>query len=162
MPHVCRFLRIICIYVLSGIGGFLLSGIFDPTTVSVSQSMRLHRLIIISTIIHVQVGGSGALFGMLGVLVVELLQGWKWVKKPCVELFKLIVMIIIALCKLTKLSHFVFHNKNLMIFCLQCWGLYLTSIISLKLVDSSLVSLHRLSLSRTSLSGNGIERRSFV
>ena len=46
-------------------------------------------------------GGSGALFGMLGVLVVELLQGWKWVKKPCVELFKLIIMIIIALRKLT-------------------------------------------------------------
>ena len=38
---VCRFLRIICIYILSGVGGFLLSGIFDPTTVSVSQHMTL-------------------------------------------------------------------------------------------------------------------------
>ena len=52
-----------------------------------------------TTIIYMQVGGSGALFGMFGVLVVELLQGWKWVQKPCVELLKLIVMIIIALRK---------------------------------------------------------------
>lgn len=39
---------------------------------------------------------------MLGVLLVELLQGWKWVQKPWVELFKLIVMTVVALCKLTK------------------------------------------------------------
>ena len=58
-------------------------------------------------------GGSGALFGMLGVLVVELLQGWKWVQKPYVELFKLIVMIVIALCEsylyvLTLYHHYAY------------------------------------------------------
>ena len=50
---------------------------------------------------YVQVGGSGPLFGLLGVLVVELLQGWKWVQRPWVELVKLIVMIVIVLGKLS-------------------------------------------------------------
>ena len=35
-------------------------------------------------------------------LVVELLQGWKWVQKPWVELSKLIIMTVVALCKLTQ------------------------------------------------------------
>ena len=46
---VCRFLRIICIYIISGIGGFLLSGIFDPTTVSVSPHMYATQSIIASS-----------------------------------------------------------------------------------------------------------------
>ena len=49
-------------------------------------------------------GGSGALFGMLGVLVVELLQGWRWVRKPWVELIKLIIMVIVVLSKFATLS----------------------------------------------------------
>ena len=45
----------------------------------------------------VQVGGSGALFGLFGVLLVELLQGWRWVKQPFVELLKLLFFIIVLL-----------------------------------------------------------------
>jgi hypothetical protein len=53
------------------VGGFLLSGLFIPQTVSV--------------------GASGALCGLLGVQLVELLQGWKWIKRPLVELIKLLI-----------------------------------------------------------------------
>ena len=46
---------------------------------------------------YLQVGGSGALFGLFGVLLVELLQGWCWVTHPWVELVKLIIFIIVML-----------------------------------------------------------------
>ena len=75
-----RWLRIMCVYLISGIGGFLLSGIFDPTKVSV--------------------GGSGSLFGLYGVLILEVLQGWKWVKRPCAELIKILVVVIFLLGRL--------------------------------------------------------------
>ena len=42
-----------------------------------------------------QVGGSGVLFGLFGVLLVELLQSWKRVKRPCLELAKLLGQIIV-------------------------------------------------------------------
>jgi membrane associated rhomboid family serine protease len=71
------WLRAILIYVLSGIGGYLVSGIFDATSLSV--------------------GGSGALFGLYGVLLAELLQGWRWVRRPCAELLKLCIFIIVML-----------------------------------------------------------------
>ena len=51
------FLRIMLIYMISGIGGYLVSGIFDPYVVSV--------------------GSNPAVFGLLGVVLVELLQTWK-------------------------------------------------------------------------------------
>lgn len=82
------WLRVFCIYIVSGIGGYLVSGIFNPTSPSV--------------------GGSGALFGLYGMMVVELLQGWKWVRRPCVQLTKLIVFIIflLALGTLPYLDNF--------------------------------------------------------
>ncbi len=113
--HVCmypqciyyRWLRVECIYVLSGIGGTVCSGIFDPTHVSVSQYSALlgapatpvptSQAVSPTPSLSLQVGGSGALFGLLGVLLVELLQGWKWVKKPCAELVKIIITVIILL-----------------------------------------------------------------
>lgn len=48
-----------------------------------------------------QVGSSGALFGLLAVLLVEVLQGWKWVKRPCVELVKIVVLVVLLLGKVT-------------------------------------------------------------
>jgi len=45
----------------------------------------------------VQVGSSGSLFGFLAVLLVEVLQGWKWVKKPCVELVKIVILVVVLL-----------------------------------------------------------------
>ena len=74
---LCSWLRIMCVYLVSGIGGFLLSGIFDPTKVSV--------------------GGSGSLFGLFGILILEVMQGWKWVRRPCVELIKILIMVIFLL-----------------------------------------------------------------
>ncbi|CAI8048473.1 Inactive rhomboid protein 1 [Geodia barretti] len=71
------WLRVTLIYVLSGIGGYVVSGIFEATSLSV--------------------GGSGSLFGLFGVLLVELLQGWRWVRRPCVELLKLCIFIIFML-----------------------------------------------------------------
>ena len=48
-----------------------------------------------------QVGSSGAWFGLLAVLLVEVLQGWKWVKRPCVELVKIVVLVVLLLGKYT-------------------------------------------------------------
>jgi len=52
----------------------------------------------------VQVGSSGSLFGLLAVLLVEVLQGWKWVKKPCVELVKIIILVVVLLCECLQFS----------------------------------------------------------
>lgn len=77
-----------------------------------------------------QVGGSGALFGMLGVLVVELLQGWKWVRRPWVELIKLVVMIIIALGKLHKLDQLLACSK------FEIFHLFPTALGTLPYIDN--------------------------
>ena len=42
-----------------------------------------------------QVGNSGAMYGLLGVMLVELLQGWKWVRKPRIELLKLVGFLVL-------------------------------------------------------------------
>eukprot|EP00731_Ephydatia_muelleri_P028003 Em0019g876a len=62
------------IYLLSGVGGLLVSSIFDPEPA---------------------VGNSGAMYGLLGVMLVELLQGWKWVRKPRIELLKLVGFLVL-------------------------------------------------------------------
>lgn len=58
-----------------------------------------------------QVGASGSLFGLLAVQLVELLQGWKWIKKPCIELTKLLIFYVVLLgrCGLYKEYNFQ-HN----------------------------------------------------
>ncbi|KAF9435321.1 hypothetical protein BGZ76_006519 [Entomortierella beljakovae] len=69
--------RIGIIYMASGIGGFILGGNFAPL---LSPSM----------------GASGAIFGLIGCLVLDLIQNWKLVVRPCWEMSKLSLMILFS------------------------------------------------------------------
>ncbi|KAF9365536.1 hypothetical protein BGX34_009574 [Mortierella sp. NVP85] len=69
--------RIGIIYLCSGIVGFVFGGNFAPL---LSPSM----------------GASGAIFGLIGCLVLDLIQNWKLVVRPCWELTKLSIMIIVS------------------------------------------------------------------
>lgn len=55
--------RIFPIYILSGLSGNLLSALFLPSQVTV--------------------GASGAIYGFLGVLIVDLIKNWKKLRSPC-------------------------------------------------------------------------------
>ncbi|KAJ6252408.1 rhomboid-like protein [Anaeramoeba flamelloides] len=70
--------RMIIIYIISGIGGNLLSAIFLPSLVSV--------------------GASSSLYGLVGILFCDLFQNWKEIKNPKSSLFKLIIMVVVSLC----------------------------------------------------------------
>lgn len=70
-------LRIMLIYFISGIGGYLMSGLFDPYVVSV--------------------GSNPAVFGLLGVVLVELIQTWKVVPSAGWKLFRIVLVIIAAI-----------------------------------------------------------------
>jgi len=63
------------IYMASGIFGFIFGGNFSNLTIP-------------------SVGASGSLFGIIGVLLLDLLQNWKLIRSPCMELTKLLLMII--------------------------------------------------------------------
>ncbi|KAF9120388.1 hypothetical protein BGW39_011464 [Mortierella sp. 14UC] len=69
--------RFAIIYMTSGIAGFIFGGNFAPL---LSPSM----------------GASGALFGLIGCLVLDLMQNWKLVVRPCWELSKLSLMILVS------------------------------------------------------------------
>ncbi|KAF8930190.1 hypothetical protein BGZ47_000699 [Haplosporangium gracile] len=69
--------RFAIIYMTSGIAGFIFGGNFAPI---LSPSM----------------GASGALFGLIGCLVLDLIQNWKLVVRPCWELSKLSLMILVS------------------------------------------------------------------
>lgn len=71
------FVRIGLVYVISGIGGSLLSSLFVRTTISV--------------------GASGALFGLLGAMLSELLINWTIYENKCAALSTLVLIIIINL-----------------------------------------------------------------
>ena len=43
------------------------------------------------------VGSTGALFGLVGLLVVELIQFWKVIKKPHIELLKIVCLLCVFL-----------------------------------------------------------------
>jgi len=70
------FLRMFLIYFISGVGGYLVSGLFDPYVVSV--------------------GANPAVFGLLGVMLVELVQSWSVVPNPKRKLAKLMLIITVA------------------------------------------------------------------
>ncbi|OVA00431.1 Peptidase S54 [Macleaya cordata] len=71
------FLRIGLLFVLSGFGGSLLSSINLGSTISV--------------------GASGALFGLLGAMLSELITNWSLYSNKCAALFTLIIVIALNL-----------------------------------------------------------------
>ncbi|KAF9977005.1 hypothetical protein BGZ73_007311 [Actinomortierella ambigua] len=71
------FIRFGIIYMISGIVGFVFGANFAPM---LSPSM----------------GASGALFGLIGCLLLDLLQNWRLVVNPCWELTKLLGMILFS------------------------------------------------------------------
>eukprot|EP01137_Pigoraptor_chileana_P036771 Opistho-2@32927 len=77
IERTAGWLRTGIIYMLSGIGGNLFSAIFVPY--------------------QPQVGASGALYGLLAVLVVELFQSWQLLTHPWKEMFKLIIVVAVSL-----------------------------------------------------------------
>eukprot|EP00118_Oscarella_pearsei_P017384 m.171691 g.171691 ORF g.171691 m.171691 type:complete len:729 (+) comp39070_c1_seq4:1248-3434(+) len=71
------WLRVFLIYFISGIGGYIISGIFIPYMPSA--------------------GGSPAAFGLLAVLVIELFQTWQIVQRKALELIKLTFIVVVFL-----------------------------------------------------------------
>ncbi|KAG4091400.1 rhomboid-domain-containing protein [Neocallimastix lanati (nom. inval.)] len=69
--------RMFIIYMVSGIYGF----IFEAKSAGLSPS----------------VGCSGALYGLLACLLLDLIQSWKIIIKPWLELLKLLIIIIVSL-----------------------------------------------------------------
>ncbi|KAK9276828.1 hypothetical protein L1049_006365 [Liquidambar formosana] len=67
------FLRIGALYVLSGFGGSLLSALTLSSSVSV--------------------GASGALFGLLGAMISELITNWTIYTNKCAALFTLVIVV---------------------------------------------------------------------
>ncbi|KAI8813857.1 rhomboid family-domain-containing protein, partial [Cladochytrium replicatum] len=68
--------RVALIYFISGIAGFLFGASYSGNTPSV--------------------GASGALYGLIACLLLDLLQNWRIIVKPVTELIKLLFLIIIS------------------------------------------------------------------
>lgn len=71
------FLRVGLVYLIAGLGGSLLSALFNSNSISV--------------------GASGALFGLLGATLSELITNWSHYRSRCSQLFQLIVVIAVNL-----------------------------------------------------------------
>ncbi|KAL9677767.1 hypothetical protein QQ045_015603 [Rhodiola kirilowii] len=80
------FFRLGPLYVLSGFGGSLASALYANPAIPVSVSGNL-----------VSVGASGALFGLLGAMLSELLTNWTIYANKCASLFTLIIVIVLNL-----------------------------------------------------------------
>jgi len=70
------WLRMGLIYMISGIGGYVVSGVLDPYVVSC--------------------GANPAVFGLIGLMTVELLQSWSVVPNKWTHLFKLFGLILVG------------------------------------------------------------------
>ncbi|KAJ3249226.1 hypothetical protein HDU78_005366 [Chytriomyces hyalinus] len=68
--------RMALIYMISGVGGFIFGGNYSGMSPSV--------------------GCSGALFGLIACLLIDLMQNWRLVKNPGWELAKLIFLILVS------------------------------------------------------------------
>lgn len=88
IEKMAGWLRTMLIYMLSGIGGNLYSSILIPY--------------------EPEVGPSGAAFGIVACLFVELIQGWQLVVNPIKHLFKLcgIVLVLFVLGLLPYIDNF--------------------------------------------------------
>ena len=83
--------RVAAIYFLSGIFGFIFGANFAlQTSRRFSQKFRSFNQMIAS------VGSSGALFGLVGCLVIDLVNNWKIILHPRKELLKLVVIILVS------------------------------------------------------------------
>eukprot|EP00299_Pterocystis_sp_00344_P011705 c5505_g1_i1.p1 GENE.c5505_g1_i1~~c5505_g1_i1.p1 ORF type:complete len:624 (+),score=120.41 c5505_g1_i1:203-1873(+) len=69
--------RTAAMYMISGIGGNVIASIFSPRSVSA--------------------GSSGALYGMIGVMTVDLFQTWQLLENKTFQLFRLIGMLVLVL-----------------------------------------------------------------
>lgn len=70
------WLRMLLVYFVSGIGGYMVSGVMDPYVVSC--------------------GANPALFGLLGLMAVELFQSWAVVPNKKTSLAKLLALIFVG------------------------------------------------------------------
>eukprot|EP00041_Stephanoeca_diplocostata_P032880 m.1067731 g.1067731 ORF g.1067731 m.1067731 type:complete len:832 (-) comp24223_c1_seq7:1321-3816(-) len=70
------WLRMGLIYSISGVGGYLVSGVLDPYVVSC--------------------GANPAVFGLIAIMLVELIQSWKVVPSPKTQLAKLLAYIVVG------------------------------------------------------------------
>ena len=72
-----KWLRMVLIYMISGVGGFVWS-------------------IPMADIRTLVVGASGSLYGLISCLFLDLLYNWKLVRRPYVQLIQMIVTVVIS------------------------------------------------------------------
>ncbi|XP_071169701.1 uncharacterized protein [Mytilus edulis] len=77
MERSIGWLRIMVVYVLSGIGGILAASILEPYSP--------------------HVGATGSVCGLLGVTVVEILLLWRFINRPLLEISKVLFVIVLFL-----------------------------------------------------------------
>lgn len=77
LEEFCGPWRVIVMYFLSGIGGNIIGSIFNPNSLST--------------------GSSGALYGMMGVLVVDMFNTWQMLQNRWLQLVKLMLLLVIML-----------------------------------------------------------------
>ncbi|KAM7438854.1 hypothetical protein ABFA07_011688 [Porites harrisoni] len=77
MEKMAGWLRMAIIYIFSGIGGYLYSGILLPY--------------------QAEVGPSGSIFGVIACLFVELFQSWQIIARPVTALLKLCGLVLLLL-----------------------------------------------------------------
>mmetsp|Transcript_7139 Transcript_7139/g.21880 ORF Transcript_7139/g.21880 Transcript_7139/m.21880 type:complete len:463 (+) Transcript_7139:199-1587(+) len=76
LERIYGFVRMATIYLVSGIGGNLLSAVFYPDAVTV--------------------GASGAVFGLIGVVFVDTIGNWKKIERPWLKMGGLIFTIVVS------------------------------------------------------------------
>lgn len=75
LERLAGWFRIMIIFISSGIGGNIVSAFFTPY--------------------QPEVGPSGALFGLMAALVMEVVQKWRILRDPVWDLFKLLLVILL-------------------------------------------------------------------